>query len=191
MIARSIVVSTLVLLVSCGPRQQVPKEGVFDVDGFLNGQVNQLSAGGVTLSKHAGVDGIESDSTLVPTKARWTKELEIFRQLNLIQSTLYGDTYQREDLEDPRSNLKIQRYRSTAAPLRELRLYYQDNLQHVRRLEGEVVEENPVYSSGRTLSLEVEELAGHLMLSEYHVVGYQKLALRDTANYLITGSIHW
>lgn len=186
------VASLLWLVVSCGPRPSTPIQGAFDVDAFLDSQVILLSQRKVPLQKQASVNGVGSDSTLVPSAVRWTKELEIFRQLNLIGSRLYSDTYDRDNtLDDPQSNLKIQRFRSATAPLRELRLYYQDDLRHLRRVEGEVVEDNPIYSAGRSLTLEIEEGGGQLMLSSYHVVGYQKLALRDTASYLITGTVRW
>lgn len=180
------------LMLSCGPRTSAPIQGAFDVDAFLNSQVTLLSQRGVTLQKRADVNGIGSDSTLVPSATRWGQELDIFRQLNLIGSRLYSETYERDNtLDDPQSNLKIQRYRSKTAPLRELRLYYQDDLRHLRRLEGEVVEDNPMYLARRALTLEVEEVGGQLILTSYRVVGYQKLALRDTASYLITGALRW
>lgn len=180
------------LMLSCGPKAKAPIQGTFDVDAFLNAQVNLLSQRGATLQKRADVNGVGSDSTLVPSAARWEKELEIFRQLNLIGSQLYSDSYDRDNaLKDPQSNLKIQRYRSATAPLRELRLYYQDDLRRLRRLEGEVVEDNPMYQAGRMLTLDVEEDGDHLILISYRVMGYQKLALRDTASYLITGTLRW
>jgi hypothetical protein len=180
------------LIAGCGPRSSSTVQGTFDVDAFLNAQVGLLSQRGVTLQKQAAVNGVGSDSTLVPSAARWTKELEIFRQLNQIGSRLYSDTYDRDNaLDDPQSNLKIQRFSSATAPLRELRLYYQDDLSHLRRVVGEVVEDNPMYAAGRTLTLEIEEDGAQLMLSSYRVVGYQKLALRDTARYMITGTLRW
>ncbi len=189
---RFLSLALLWLMLSCGPRTKAPIQGTFDVDAFLNAQVKLLSQRRATLQKQADVNGVGSDSTLIPSTARWEKELEIFRQLNLIGSTLYSDSYDRDKtLDDPQSNLKIQRYRSESAPLRELRLYYQDDLRHLRRLEGEVVEDNPMYLAARTLILEVEEDGDQLILTSYRVVGYQKLALRDTANYQITATLGW
>lgn len=189
---RVLSLALLWLMLSCGPRTSAPIQGAFDVDAFLNAQVNLLGERGATLEKRADVNGVGSDSTLIPSAVQWEKELEIFRQLNLIGSRLYSDSYDRDNtLDDPQSNLKIQRYRSATAPLREFRLYYQDDLRHLRRLEGEVVEDNPMYLAARTLTLEVEEDGDQLILTSYRVVGYQKLALRDTASYQITGTLRW
>ena len=172
---------------SCGPRSTTKNTSAFDVDAFLDGQVKRLSEQRITLEKHAEVNGVGSDSVLVPDSTGWSRELEVFRQLN-DASPWSGDQGVEQD---SRSNLKFRRHRNENGPLRELRVYYLDDIRHLRRLEGEVVEDNPMYSARRTLILEVEEGGEQLTLSSFRVVGYQKLALRGTANSLITGTLRW
>ncbi len=182
----------LLFAAACSPTLAPVILGPMDFDRLIDEQISELSQHRNTLEKEAEVDGHRSDSTLVPTGEIWKAELTIFRQFGMINKPLHQGSY-REDgpLEDPRSNLKIQQYVSVTSPLRLLRIYYQDTIGRVRKIEGTLNETNRLYNNERTLTLEFDEDNGKLHLTFYGIAGYQKIALRDTVRFSVKARINW
>lgn len=180
------------LVLGCAPQPSERSRVVLDVDSLLNKQSLSLAQHEVSLHKSASVGGVASDSTWVPSENQWKTELRSFGDLAIINKTLYKDVYQAEGpLEDRRSNLHIQRYATTQAPLALLDIYYMDEVSRFRRLEGIFHSVNRLYAAHRTLTLEFDEVQGKPMLTHYRISGYQKLALRDTVQFTIEGVINW
>jgi len=184
--------ATFFLLLACAPQSKTSEKPVLDIDGLIDGQLAKLGSQPVTLYKEAGVKGANADTTFVPDAPAWRAELEVFRSLGMLNQKVYAGTYRQEGpLEDPRSNLLIRQYENTEAPLRWVRLYYQDAPERIRQVEGEVLEATPLYTARRVLSLWFEDDRGVPVLSRYTVSGYQKIALRDTVHFEITGVVRW
>jgi hypothetical protein len=184
--------SVLLLGVACAPTPASVVTGPLDFDALIEEQINGLSQRMVTLEKVATVGEVLSDSTLVPTVADWKAELGIFRQLGMINKTIYQGTYQQQGpLEDPQSNLHIQQYTSATSPLRVLKVYYQVEPQRVRKVEGFLEESTPLYSTQKKLTLVFDEENGSPVLTRYSIVGYQKVALRDTVRFSVESAIAW
>lgn len=180
------------LATGCAPKRSMNPRGSFNVDSLLDEQIHQLGQRSVQLTKSATIDRDTAMAALVPSPEEWKSELEIFRQLGMINKDLYRDQYRREGpLSDPRSNLLIQRYLASSAPLASFSIYYRGNLRKVKRLEGILTEANPLYSAHRTLVLEFDEINDQLVLSSFQIKGYQKVALRDTVHIAVVGTIHW
>ncbi|MBL7848760.1 MAG: hypothetical protein JNL40_14935 [Cyclobacteriaceae bacterium] len=166
--------------------------GAFNIDSLLDEQIYQLGQRNIQLTKRATIDRDTTEAVLVPSPAEWKSELETFRQLGMINKDLYRDQYHREGpLRDFRSNLQILRYVASSAPLTSFSIYYRDNLNKMKRLEGIVTETNQLYSAHRTLVMEFDEIHDQLLLSSFQIKGYQKVALRDTVHLAIVGTIHW
>lgn len=163
-----------------------------DIDSLIDKQVMYLLQHDVSLHKSASVGGVSSDSTWVPSEFQWRTELKSFGDLGLIHKTLYKDVYHAEGpLEDSRSNLHIQRFTTTQAPLTSLDIYYMEEASRFRRLEGIFHSVNRLYATHRTLTMEFDEVQGNPILTHYRISGYQKLALRDTVHFTIEGVINW
>lgn len=146
----------------------------------------------VSLHKSASVGGVASDTTWAPSEFQWRTELKSFADLGLINKTLYKDVYRAEGpLEDSRSNLLVQRYTTTVAPLTSLEIYYMNDVSRFRRLEGIFHSVNRLYATHRTLTMEFDEVQGAPILTRYRISGYQKLALRDTVHFTIEGVTNW
>jgi hypothetical protein len=184
--------SVLLLTVACAPTPAPVVQGPLDFDALIEAQINGLSQRIVTLDKVAVVGEVRSDSTLVPTATDWKAELDIFRQLGTINKTIYQGAYQQEGpLDDPQSNLHIQQYSSATSPLKVLKIYYQVDLQRVRKIEGFLEESTPLYSSQKNLTMVFDEENGKPVLTRYSIVGYQKVALRDTVRFTVESTITW
>lgn len=182
----------LILVIACAPTPASVVESPLDFDALIDGQINGLSQRMVTLDKVAVVGDVRSDSTLVPTAADWKAELDIFRQLGTMDMAIYSGAYLHEGpLDDPTSNLHIQQYSCATSPLRVLKIYYQDDLQKVRRVEGLLEESTPLYSTQKSLTMVFDEENGKPVLTTYSIVGFQKVALRDTVRFSVESAITW
>lgn len=177
---------------ACAPSSKKKEASEVDIDSILSLQVRILGERKALLTKSSEGSAGRSDTSFVPTSTGWKEELEVFRVLGSFNQKLYQGTYQIEGpLEDPRSNLKIRRYTNDQAPLRSLLVFYRDDLSRIRQLTGVVEDANPLYSAHRELTLTFDELNGKPALTGYKVSGYQKLALRDTVRFEVTGVAQW
>ncbi|MEJ0057356.1 MAG: hypothetical protein WDN75_17890 [Bacteroidota bacterium] len=105
-----------VLLVACSTEQK-PAPKFFDFEGLISEQVSQLNQLKRALIKTAVVKGQESDSTYLPSAKGWEAELEVFRQMEMLNKPNYRSEYKIVDpVKDIRSNLKIREYISLNAP---------------------------------------------------------------------------
>lgn len=189
---RGLLLFLLLACWSCAPKSRQAGKSLVDIDGILQRQLDQLAEKRPALTKTASVNASESDTTFVPGREAWKSELEVFRTLGMVNQRIYADQYLREGpLDDPLSNLLIQQFTNQEAPLRRIRIYYQDEPERIRKVEGEVEESTPLYTATRRLSLWFEEDHNQLSLNRYEVAGYQKAALRDTVRFRVTGMIRW
>lgn len=186
------VIILVVSVAACTPSSKKTAPNELEIDSLISFQVTLLAEKSVSLSKSAAVSAHRSDTVLTPNFTQWSGELEVFRDLGLLNHTLYKGSYRIEDpLDDPRSNLSIRRFTNNSAPLRSLQVYYQGDLARIRQLTGIIEEVNPLYSAHRELTMRFDEWNGQLALSSYSVAGFQKVALRDTVWFSVNGTVNW
>lgn len=170
-------------------------EGVFyDLDSLIDQQVAYLARLQPTLEKEAEIDGEQERVTIdSPDSTVWAKELSIFRQLDLNAKALNAARYEiSTGLRDVASNLNIIEYTAKEdLPLSQVRIYYEGDPGKVRRIEGKFrsKESNRLYSSGQFLSMEMIDINSHAMLTQYQVIGGQKMILGDTIRYSVAGAL--
>ncbi|HQQ98280.1 MAG TPA: hypothetical protein PLX35_13510 [Cyclobacteriaceae bacterium] len=165
-------------------------EKILDVRGMIDQQVDQLSSQQRHLTKVAVMDQNQSDSTFLPTRSIWARELEIFLELELINKPAYKNTYALQDsIDDPSSNLYIRQYAAQGAPIPLIRLFYRDK-DHLKRLEAIMQETNLLYSTERKLTLEFDEEYKQAVLSQYRIEGFEKMAGSDTIRFNIQGQVN-
>lgn len=177
--------------------QMAPPEGTavfFDLDSLIDQQVANLSRIQPVLEKEAEINGKQERIKLEKTdSAVWAKELDIFRQLDLNARALNAGRYEvKTGLRDGTSNLSIIEYAAKEElPLSHVRIYYQENPEKVRRIEGKFrsKETNRLYSSGRYLSMELIDINSQAMLTKYSVIGGQKMIMGDSMSYNIVGAL--
>lgn len=181
----------LLLVLACADADKAgPK--YFDFDRFIDDQVNELSQRRRVLEKSAAVNGHQTDSTFIPSLEIWNAEMEIFRQLDMINLPAYQKFYTLEDpVKDNRSNLKIRQYIGKDTPIAWIKFYYQDDFSRLRFIEAELLEKNLLFTNRRLLKMEFEDDNGHLMVHFYSMNGFQKMMLKDTVHFSVSGRIEW
>lgn len=181
----------LVLLVSCEERTK--RSAIYyPVDSLVTAQIRFLSQGEAKVHKTTTLGG-EDNATLLTLKdtTQWLRELGIFRELDIINKPVNKGVYEIKDgIADNRSNLTVKTFTArSGAPVKYLRLYYQDSPEKLRRLEAQFDMGNLLYKSSRTLSLEFQDVYNKTMLTSYSISGGQKIFMGDTVRYAIHATV--
>jgi hypothetical protein len=180
----------VIACVSCNQTNLKYDKPYFDFDSLINSQVSSLVKANASLSKTVSLDGRSDQSTMKIDSALLAHELDVFRQLDLINKPLYRDAYEISDGEkDSRSNLMVRQYKSkNPSPVPFVNFYYQNDFLHLRKIESYYVENNTLYSTKRQLQLDFDDASGKLLLSRYVLTGTQKMILSDSVKFSIEGS---
>ena len=182
----------LFLLTACRQEQKSTQK-YFDFNGLIDDQISELSQRKRVLDKVADIGGLTSDTTFLPSSTGWETELEIFRELEIINKPAFQKAYTLVDpVKDTKSNLLIRRYVAASEPIPQIEFYYQKEFSRLKRIEASISERNILYSTRRILKMEFDEgEEGHPLLIRYSMDGYQKMFLRDTIHLSMTGEIDW
>jgi hypothetical protein len=174
------------LTVGC-QQQQVKSKRYFDLDSLVSAQVIYLSKSKASLKKEATISGKSSSSVNALDSTAWSHELDVFRQLDLINRPIYSDVYDtREGEKDSKSNLLIRAYEATAnSTVPYLRLFYQTTPARLKKLEALYLETNSLYNSQRKLEMYFDDSSGKPYLTGYLIDGHQKMILGDSVHYTI------
>lgn len=175
------------ILASCNRVNQQYDKAYFDFDSLINVQVKELIKSNVTLRKISVINGKSDSSSFVPDSLKLANELDVFRQLDVINKPLYRNSYDVKDGEkDTRSNLLIRSYTAKAvSPVPYVKFYYQSSSHDLKRMESLFHEENALYNTSRTLTLLFDDSSGSSLLSGYQLSGSQKMILSDTVNFSV------
>ena len=178
----------IVLLAGCGSDEKARlKKTYLDIDSLISTQVKDLKIANARIEKKASLGETQASSEFKPDSLGWATELDIFRQLDIINKPSNKDAYLVVDGEkDVNSNLSVRLYRAkNDLPVRLLRLYYYEDLQNLKKIEAVFGEKNTLYSTERSLTMSFEEVAGKNMLTNYSIDGMQKMMLSDTVRFTI------
>lgn len=178
------------LSLACQRKAERLTNTFFNVDSLINAQVIYLGDHKPDLYKEASLSG-EKDSVLfndLDTTAL-KKELETFHQLDLNIKPVNRENYDiRKGIPDPQSNLLFCEYTAKKKlPLKVVKIYYQNSLSTPKKIEGEIVEQNGLYSSIQHLILELNEINKVTLLTQYEITGGQKMILGDSVEFKIKG----
>lgn len=182
----------VILLSACETGERNTAKNFYDFDSLIQAQIHHLTLEKVSLHKEASINGHEEESTVTPADTTgWSRELDIFKQLNLINKPINKDNYEvRDKLNDPNSNLLIREYKSKKdIVLPYLRIYYQDKPENLIKVEGTYNEENALYSSSHHLTLELNKIDNKTMLTSFSIAGGQKMMMSDSVEFKITGTL--
>lgn len=184
-----LIVSAL-LVAGCVKKNQQVDSPYLDFDSLINAQIVALTKAKSTLTKSVLLDGKSDRSVLAMDSTLLAQELDVFRQLDVINKPLYRDAYEISDGEkDIQSNLIIRTYRAkkkTAIPY--VKIYYQNNFSRIKKIESGIQDTNSLYATNRSFQLEFDDAHGALLLSKYKLTGGQKMILSDTVLFTIEGS---
>lgn len=179
-------------LFSCSRSSTIRETELIAFDSLWREQVSALAEAKAELTKEVLMNGaVEKKSFIPKDTTAWMNELEIFQQLRAINKPVNIDSYVETISDDSLSNLKIRSLVSQKEiPLKELRVYYLNTQDKIRRIEAVINERNALYKSARTLSLTFSELNNKTILTSYSIQGGQHMILGDTVQFDIQSTIH-
>ncbi len=181
----------LALMAACAEEKKSTNK-YFDFDKLLDQQITLLTEQKRMLVKSASLGDAPQDTVFQPSKQGWERELEGFRLLETINKPAFQKSYKVADaIEDPASNLKIHEFTSDQARVTSIRLYYHNDLSHLKKVECDIVQQNLLYSNKDELTMRFDEENGKTVLTGYSMDGYQKLVLGDTVRFSVKGTVKW
>lgn len=180
----------VLLAVGC-QKQEVKSKRYFDLDSLVSAQVVYLSKSKASLKKEATISKKSSSSVNALDSTAWSHELDVFRQLDLINRPIYSDVYYIKDgAKDSKSNLLIRSYEAPAnSTVPYLRLFYQTTPSRLKKLEALYRETNSLYNSQRKLEMYFDDATGKPYLTGFFIEGHQKMILSDSVHYTIQAEI--
>lgn len=178
-------------VLSCAQPEKSLNE-LIAIDSLMNKQVLLLTNEKATLTKVVQLDSLsEKSMEQIGDSITWAQELDVFRQLALINRPIYSGKYKITDGEnDKNSNLQVLSIvTDEELPIRELKIYYLDVRSKIKKIEGLYFESNLLFSGARKLTLSFQDLKGRTALSKYEIIGGQKMILSDSVTYRIEAEI--
>ena len=188
-------VVTFLLFIGLGfsgcQKQKVNGKRYLDMDSLINEQVHYLMKSKASLKKEATIGDKKASASTLLDSAAWSHELDVFRQLDLINRPIYRGVYELKDgVKDARSNLLIRSYEAAAnSPVPYLRLYYQNTPSRLKKLEALFQETNSLYGSKRRLEMYFDDTTGKPFVKGYLIEGDQKMILSDSVHYIIRSEV--
>lgn len=177
---------SIAILTSC-ETQTDAKKPYFDIDSLVNAQVKNLVASHARIVKTASLNEVKAKSEFATDSIGWATELDIFRQLDIINKPTNKDSYLVADGEkDFSSNLIVRSYKAKRdLPVQLLKLYYYKDLQNLKKVEAVFGEKNSLYITERSLTMNFDDVGGENRLTYYSINGIQKMVLGDTVRFTI------
>ncbi len=184
----ALVISSLVIA-SCvtNPANDTQSNAYFDVPTLVQQQTAWLDSVNpkviltATIGEQTEVDTLNKDS------AAWAETLALFRQANINQPVLRGQ-YEVTD-SVTKQGLRLTTYRASEAEIPYLKVYYQDTITRVHRIETAFQEDNLLYSTDRRMRMDFRQNGEQTYLQSFETVGRQKMILRDSVRYVARGEV--
>ncbi len=182
-----LVLSVVLVLYGCNQSDKVYDKPYFDFDSLVNKQVAILVEAQVVATKQAMINGKSDEAIFSPDSTQLAHELDVFRQLDVINKPLFKNRYEITVGEkDTLSNLFILTYQATGpAPVPYVKFYYQRSPTQPKKIESHYLEQNSLYATERVLLMEFDDALRPTLLTHYRMVGSQKMVMNDTVHFSV------
>jgi len=195
MIRFALVLCVALTFVGCNRSNLVYDKPYFDFDSLVSKQIKLIGLSNDSIKKIAVMDGKTDVSEFAVDTTVIKNELEVFRQLDVINKPLFKNAYQlATDEKDNKSNLRVRTYRlknsarvKSAVPY--VRFFFLNDFQQLKKIESLFEESNSLYTTHRKLMMEFEGAGKEARLKNYSVSGFQKMILNDSVKFSIEGSV--
>ncbi len=187
-----------IVLFSCSNKQK-STVSLFDMDSLTSAQVKYLTAHRAELNKTSSLGDSSGSASFTPKDTlAWKNELEIFNVLDIINKPINRNSYSIENLPDTKSNLSVKTFAIKSSlpedekknlPIEYLKIYYQNSINKIRRIEGEYRELNMMNKTGKVLIMEFQPVKDSMILTSYSITGGQKMFIGDSVQYKISSSV--
>lgn len=185
----------LLAVAACIPQSPVDELGqqpYFDVPTLVNQQLQWLDSLNPPVALQASISGQTQTQTIQKDSTAWAEAFDLFRQADINQPVLQG-SYEETD-RATQDSLRVRTYRSKRARRAEipyLRVFYQDSLANVYRIETMFQEDNVLYSTSRKMWMTFDLRQGKPRVTAFETQGKQKMILRDSVTYFARGELQY
>lgn len=161
------------------------------MDSLVTAQVMKLTDLNLTLKKEARVNQSVSTSTTALDSLGWADELDVFRQVDIINRPTYRDAYEVTDgQKDLNSNLTVRTYTSQGnTPVAYVQFFYLDSWSRLKKIKALYREKNRLFEMNRALEMFFDDHGGKPLLTGFRVEGHQKMILSDSVHYSIQSAV--
>src|SRR5690606_33213405 len=148
--------------------------------GFITEQIGMLEKAQPVLQKTVGF-GQEKPETQTPATVNWTKELALFREIDLNKKALAGNYTQTSTALPDGRKLTYTRISDSKAPITFLEITL-GSQQEVKPLRAIYEQENALFFNREERTLQTNKAR---RISAYQIAGVQKVLLFDSINYRV------
>ncbi len=184
----------LVTLYSCQQEvvSELQKEPYFDLKGLMNQQIAMLDRVNPAVEISAQIAGEDETQTIRKDSAGWQASLKLLTEVDINQPVLQG-SYIVKDSVDREHDLKVKWYvaKKADADIPYMKVFYQDSLPAVRRIEAAFRESNLLYTTQRKMSATFDAFEGSPRLKQYQAEGTQKVIFKDSVYYQLQATIQY
>ena len=161
------------------------------MDSLINIQVTNLVASRAQVFKAASLGDIKDELRFTPDSLAWANELDIFRQLDMINKPTNKGLYEITDgKKDAHSNLLVRSYMAKRdLPVKSIEVYYYKEFKNLKKIEAVYSESNALYFAKRSLIMNFDERKAVTILTHYAIAGVQKMIMSDSVHFTIKGNI--
>ncbi len=179
----SLLLLLFLFLTACtNPAEQDQLPVYYDVAGFVNEQIADLTARQPAVQKTVSVDDKQSQQTSAGID--WSRELGLFLQADINKPAL-RNSYR---IERPDSLTYVYTLKPTEETLtvRSLTVQLTEPNGKPRRIEAVLQTDNPLYTSERRLLF--EKMPGNASI-HYSIKGFQQLAYMNKRDFTVDGRV--
>jgi hypothetical protein len=159
----------------------------------MNQQIAMLDSLNPSVKIKARIKGEEESITTHKNSSAWHASLKLFSDADINQPVLQG-SYVVKDTFDHDKRLKLKLYEvreNTDTSIPYLKVYYQDSINNVRRIETVYEESNMLYSTQRKMSADFDNAGGKLRLIQFDAHGRQKMLFKDSILFDLQAEIEY
>lgn len=151
----------------------------FPLDSLLDAEVAYLTAQRAALQKQVVMDDQQEHQSLRPDSSQWNDEFVIIRDFSLNKPHYVG-AY-KQTAQDNTVLLELKD--DIDAPVKSFLLAYEDK--NLKQIKATYFEDKTIYQHKRLLTLDFV----NNRLKAYTIKGFQKMVLKDTITYSISGKV--
>lgn len=183
------VLGAALIIFGCTQKRSVDQRVFYNIDSLVNSQIHLLK-GQYELNKSVAINEKQEQLQLVPDSTQWSRELEIFRQLEQVNKVAFRDSYVVSETRDTNSNLTVREIKAKEeVPVSVLRLYYLRTPNDLRKVEATFVEENALYTTTKRVVMELERFNNVNLLHRYRIESSQVSMIDDSVHFVIAGEV--
>lgn len=159
------------LVASCKPVAPPLRSKFLNIDSLIDAQIKNVPI--ATIEKTIQVNDSIFYYRLINQELK--KELVAFQELNLVNRSIYRDSYQITVQSDKQSNLTVKAWTATTdAPVKSLKLFYLHKMDRLKSIEAELSTNELYAQSSKMLKLDFSILSDTIRLEAFSISGKQR-----------------